>query len=315
MTSEKIKKITNICGIILIVLSFIFGIVKGADKTAYVLLGFSSLIFLFFAIFTSPWRLKKNGKNSSVMEDFISIFKILLLLIFVGLFVIYVNGFEESKFILGILLFLFAGINGLGLIFLNRIAKKLKNQRFRMAEEKDIESILQIYLDGSNALKNDGVDQWQNEYVPSIKDVENHFGKDLYVLEIAGEIVATSCLVEGIDEDYESIEGKWHTKAPYISIHKVATSEKYKKKGYGKLMMNEIYQLAQEKKMDLRIDTHEDNQKMIKFIKSCGYSYCGIVYLDGGKLKRFAYDKSYREEIQKVNKKAETVVERPIKCG
>lgn len=303
MNSEKFKKITDVLGIILIIISIIFGIIKKADITAFVLLGFASLIFLFFSLFTSPWNFGKNGKNSWIMEDFISLFKIILLLIFIGLFVVHVNGFENSKIILALLLFLFVGINGIGLVFLRRIAKKLKSQRFRLATEKDVEKILEIYLDGSNALKEDGVDQWQNEYVPSIKDVKEHLGKDLYVLEIKGEIVATACLIEGIDEDYENIEGMWHTKSPYISIHKFATSNKFKRQGYGRLLMDEIYEYAKNKKMDLRIDTHEDNLKMIKFIKSCGYSYCGIVYLNGGKLKRFAYDRKYREEVENSDKK------------
>lgn len=317
MNSDRIKRFTNFFGVILFVFSLIFGIVKGADKTAYVLLVFSFLIFIFFAIFTSPWKFQKKGQYKSIMEDFISIFKILLFLIFVCLFVIYVNGFEKSKFILGVILFLFLGINALSLVFLRKIAKKLKNQRFRLAQKKDIDSILKIYLDGSNALKKDGVDQWQDEYVPSIKDINEHFEKDLYVLEIDGEVVSTCVLVEGIDEEYENIEGKWHTQAPYISIHKVATSEKHKKKGYGRIMMNEIYEFAQEKKMNLRIDTHEDNLKMIKFIKSCGYSYCGIVFLDGGKLKRFAYDRKYKEETTNIksNQEDELKVERPVRCG
>lgn len=161
---------------------------------------------------------------------------------------------------------------------------------FRMANELDRESILNIYLEGANALKEDGVDQWQGQYVPSFKDVDEHLGVDLYVLEYHKRIVSTACLVEGIDEDYENINGKWNTSLPYISIHKVATSNEYKKQSFGRKMMSYIENLAKRKRMDLRIDTHKDNKKMRNFIISCGYKYTGEVILQG-ELERLAYDK------------------------
>ena len=159
-----------------------------------------------------------------------------------------------------------------------------------MANESDRESILEIYLEGAESLKNDGVDQWQGQYVPSFKDIDEHLGIDLYVLEYHRKIVSTVCLVEGIDEDYENIKGKWNTSIPYISIHKVATSNKYKKQSFAKKMMSYIENFAKRKRMDLRIDTHKDNKKMRNFIISCGYKYAGEVVLQG-ELERLAYDK------------------------
>lgn len=162
--------------------------------------------------------------------------------------------------------------------------------KFRMADEIDRESILEIYLEGSKALKDDGVDQWQGKYVPSFEDIDAHLGVDLYVLEYHKTIVSTACLVEGVDEDYENISGKWNTSIPYLSIHKVATSNRYKKQSFGKKMMCYIDNFAKRKKRDLRIDTHKDNKKMRNFILSCGYEYTGEVVLQG-ELERLGYDK------------------------
>lgn len=161
---------------------------------------------------------------------------------------------------------------------------------FRPANESDRDAVLEIYLDASNSLKKDGVDQWQGKYVPSFKDFDEHLGVDLYVLEYHKTIVSTVCLVEGIDEDYENINGKWNTEIPYLSIHKVATSKRYKKQSFGKKMMIFVENFAKNKKMDLRIDTHRDNNKMRNFILSCGYKYTGEVILQG-ELKRLGYDK------------------------
>lgn len=161
---------------------------------------------------------------------------------------------------------------------------------FKKAVDTDREKVLELYLDGAKALKEDGVDQWQDKYYPSLKDVDEHLLKDLYVLEYKDEIVSTACLVEGIDEDYEKIQGSWNTKSPYISIHKVATKNGYKKQNFAKKLMIFIEMYARKKKFNLRIDTHEDNKKMRNFILKCGYNHCGVVYLHN-ELKRLAYDK------------------------
>lgn len=292
---------TNILGIALIIISLVFGILSNARGISYILLIFGTLIFVYFSLFISPWGDKSNG-YLKFMYKFMDIFKISILIIFLTLYLISVIGYENSKYLLFLLLgeFVFLGI--IGLYFISKISKAEDERIFRIGERRDIDAISQIYSDGANALKEDGVDQWQGVYLPTL-EIDKFIEKDLFVLEIKGEIVATACLIEGIDEDYENIEGMWHTKSPYISIHKFATSNKFKRQGYGRLLMDEIYEYAKNKKMDLRIDTHEDNLKMIKFIKSCGYSYCGIVYLNGGKLKRFAYDRKYREEVENSDKK------------
>lgn len=161
---------------------------------------------------------------------------------------------------------------------------------FRLAKEFEKEDILKIYIDGSNQLKKDSVDQWQGKYYPSMKDILNHLKKDLFVLEYQKNIVATACLQDGIDMDYEKIFGKWNTKKEYISIHKFATKEEYKNQGFAKKIMYFIEIYAKKNNKDLRIDTHEDNKKMKKFIFSCSFNYCGVVYLNG-ELKRVAFDK------------------------
>lgn len=304
--------IVKFLGIISILFSVFLGILNSVSAISYIVLILGIAVFLYFLSFSKTYEKDKN-QQSEIFLKFLNTFGFVTLSIFITLFLSVVYGRGFSRFVIFIVLIQIAFLGILGLIFTKKINKTFGNTILRLAVEKDVESILQMYLDGSNSLKEDGVDQWQGEYVPTIKDVDEHFGIDLYVLDVNGEVVSTACLVEGIDLDYENIEGKWHTKIPYISIHKVATSNKYKKQGYGKIMMQEIEKLARNRKLDLRIDTHEDNKKMIKFIKSCGYSYCGVVILEG-KLKRFAYDKITEEEKVDI-KKEEIKVQMPMKCG
>ncbi|AXU11202.1 GNAT family N-acetyltransferase [Parvimonas micra] len=270
---------------------FLFGLVFKASTRDFVLLVVLVLIEFAFKIgfkyinsisYTISNKFYKNILNMLNIINFEFDF------LFVYLFFDSIFKFN-IKYLVGIIF----GVLVMSIIFFSFfVSLNLKYEilTFRMANELDRESILNIYLEGANALKEDGVDQWQGHYVPSFKDIDEHLGIDLYVLEYHRKIVSTVCLVEGIDEDYENINGKWNTSLPYISIHKVATSNEYKKQSFGRKMMSYIENFAKRKRMDLRIDTHKDNKKMRNFIISCGYKYTGEVILQG-ELERLAYDK------------------------
>lgn len=287
----KNKNITDYVKLILLGIMFLLSFVFKASTGDYILLIVLILIEFAFKIgfkYINSISYTISNKFYKKILKMLNIINFEFDFLFVYLFfdsiikfnIKYLVGIIFSILVMSIILFSF-------FVSLNL---KYEVLTFRMANELDRESILNIYLEGANALKEDGVDQWQGQYVPSFKDVDEHLGVDLYVLEYHKKVVSTACLVEGIDEDYENIDGKWNTSIPYISIHKVATSNKYKKQSFAKKMMSYIENFAKRKKMDLRIDTHKDNKKMRNFILSCGYKYTGEVILQG-ELERLAYDK------------------------
>lgn len=287
----KNKSITDYVKLILLVIMFSLGFVFKASTRDFVLLIVLLLIEYAFKI---GFKYINSISYTISNKFYKNILKMLNIINFefesLFIYIFFDSIFEFNiKYLVGIIF----SILVMSIIFFSFfVSLNLKYEvlTFRMANESDRESILNIYLEGANALKEDGVDQWQGQYVPSFKDVDEHLGVDLYVLEYHKRIVSTACLVEGIDEDYENINGKWNTSLPYISIHKVATSNKYKKQSFAKKMMSYIENLAKRKRMDLRIDTHKDNKKMRNFIISCGYKYTGEVVLQG-ELERLAYDK------------------------
>lgn len=287
----KNKNITDYVKLILLGIMFLLSFVFKASTGDYILLIVLILIEFAFKIGFNYINSISYTISNKFYKNLLKMLNIINLE-FESLFIyIFFNSIFEFniKFFVGIIFcILLVSI----FIFSFFISLNLKYEVliFRMANESDRESILEIYLEGSNTLKEDGVDQWQGKYVPSFKDIDEHLGIDLYVLEYHKRVVSTACLVEGIDEDYENIDGKWNTSIPYISIHKVATSNKYKKQSFAKKMMSYIENFAKRKKMDLRIDTHKDNKKMRNFILSCGYKYTGEVILQG-ELERLAYDK------------------------
>lgn len=287
----KNKSITDYVKLILLVIMFLFGFVFKASTRDYILLVVLMLIEFAFKIGVKYINSISYTISNKFYKNILKMLNIINLEFdFLYGYMFFDSIFEFNiKFFVGIIFcILLVSI----FIFSFFISLNLKYEvlKFRMANESDRESILEIYLEGAEALKTDGVDQWQGQYVPSFKDIDEHLGVDLYVLEYHKRIVSTACLVEGIDEDYENIKGKWNTSIPYISIHKVATSNEYKKQSFGRKMMSYIENFAKRKRMDLRIDTHKDNKKMRNFIISCGYKYAGEVILQG-ELERLAYDK------------------------
>lgn len=287
----KNKSITDYVKLILLVIMFLFGFVFKASTRDFVLLVVLVLIEFAFKIgfkYINSISYTISNKFYKNILKMLNIINFEFDFLFVYLFFDSIIKFN-IKYLVGIIF----SILVMSIIFFSLfVSLNLKYEvlTFRMANESDRESILEIYLEGAEALKTDGVDQWQGQYVPSFKDIDEHLGIDLYVLEYHRKIVSTVCLVEGIDEDYENIKGKWNTSIPYISIHKVATSNEYKKQSFGRKMMSYIENFAKRKRMDLRIDTHKDNKKMRNFIISCGYKYTGEVILQG-ELERLAYDK------------------------
>ena len=287
----KNKSITDNFKLIILLIMFLFGLVFKASTRDFVLLVVLVLIEFAFKIGFNYINSISYTISNKFHKNILKMLNIINLEFdFLYGYMFFDSIFEFNiKFFIGII-FCILVISILVFSFFISLNLKYEVLIFRMANESDRESILEIYLEGSNSLKNDGVDQWQGQYVPSFKDIDEHLGIDLYVLEYHKRVVSTACLVEGIDEDYENIDGKWNTSIPYISIHKVATSNEYKKQSFAKKMMYYVENFAKRKRMDLRIDTHKDNKKMRNFILSCGYKYTGEVVLQG-ELERLGYDK------------------------
>lgn len=162
----------------------------------------------------------------------------------------------------------------------------------RLAKCQDKDSILKFYKDGSLKLKSEGIDQWQGAKIPNLDNFKDLIkNKEIFVLEDDRRSVAT-CVIKKYDYDYDNnMHGSWITDGSFIAIHRVATGSEFRKKGYGKALLELCEDYAKENNIkSLRIDTHKDNKSMQNLIKKLGYNYCGIVYI-GGTDERLAFEK------------------------
>lgn len=150
----------------------------------------------------------------------------------------------------------------------------------------DIPVLLAIFYYARQQMIWDGnPDQWDDNY-PSREQLEEDIRCGVsYVLEHDRGVVATFVFIQGDDPTYDIIEGgQWLNDQPYGTIHRIASSGKIKG------VFGYVLDWCTGHCNNLRIDTHQDNKRMIHLIEKADFSRCGIIYTRGGS-PRIAYQK------------------------
>lgn len=163
---------------------------------------------------------------------------------------------------------------------------------FRKTTTEDINKVIKIINQAKVYFKEMKIDQWQDGYPNEEvikKDITNNSS---YVLEKDGDIVATAMFSIERDINYDNIyDGKWLTKNEYAVIHRIAVNNDFKGLKLGAEIVNNAVKICKENNIgSIRIDTHENNISMQKFLKNNGFKYCGVIYLED-KSPRIAFEK------------------------
>ncbi len=167
--------------------------------------------------------------------------------------------------------------------------------KIRRTEEQDMTAVLAVYEDAKQYFAENGIPQWQKG-TPNAETLQADMQRGYsYVLEDAGEVIGTACIIEENDSDYLQItDGEWLNDEPYVVIHRIAVRSSRKGKG----MAEKLLAYARER-MDargwrnIRIDTHEKNRSMRRFLAKNGFVQCGSVIVGRWREPRIAYQKSY----------------------
>lgn len=163
---------------------------------------------------------------------------------------------------------------------------------FRKSTKQDINRIMDIIKQVQAYFKEQGIDQWQNNYPNTeviSKDVDS---ENSYVLLKDNNIVATTVISFDGEETYNSIyEGNWISNDKYAVIHRVAVDNTYKGLGLSHEIIKYAEKLCLNKGVhSIKVDTHIENIPMKQSLKKSGFEYCGIIYLEDGS-KRIAFEK------------------------
>ena len=176
---------------------------------------------------------------------------------------------------------------------LNRQLKGIrKNLRFRKGTEADISCIMELVADAQNWLRKQNVDQWQDGYPTRELILSDILGRENYIVELNGVVIATAVISFACEPTYSEIKGKgWKNDNSYAVVHRIAVSDKCRRKGIAKEILYFTEELCAERGVtDIRIDTHYDNTAMRTLLRKMGYAHCGCITLASG-ASREAYQK------------------------
>lgn len=160
----------------------------------------------------------------------------------------------------------------------------------RQANNNDIESILEIVHDAQLALRDLGIDQWQDGY-PGREVIESDIAKHVGWVYIHDDaVVGYAAIIFDGEEAYNQIDIKeWNTTNDYVAIHRICVGGKYRRHGLATNFMAHAANMARNRNINgFRIDTHRGNTRMLSLLERLGFDYVGIVRYDSG--ERMAFD-------------------------
>ena len=139
----------------------------------------------------------------------------------------------------------------------------------------DIDALLAIFAHARQQMAAEGnPTQWGDGY-PSCNQLQEDIQRGVsYVMEQGGEVCATFVFILGEDPTYQIIEdGTWLDNIhPYGTIHRIASN------GQQRGVFCSVLDWCTAHCSNIRIDTHQHNQRMIHLIEKAGFSRCGIIY-------------------------------------
>lgn len=166
--------------------------------------------------------------------------------------------------------------------------------KLRKSVNEDVNNIMQIINEAKEALKEQGIDQWQNGY-PNADVIRNDIlNNNSYVFIKNNEIVATSAVSFDGEKTYDKIyDGNWISNDEFAVIHRIAITSKHKGTGIASEIIKMIEDICLDKDVhSIKVDTHEFNVPMQKLLKKNDFKYCGVIYLED-KSKRVAFEKIF----------------------
>ena len=157
------------------------------------------------------------------------------------------------------------------------------------ATDADLPRVMALIDEGRDALKEDGVDQWQG-VDPTKENLSAAIDAGTCTFFKEDGIVGMAVLREDEEPTYGRICGQWLTEGNYLTVHQFVVSKERKGEGMGRRIMDRILAEARMRGFDsVRVDTHADNFRMKCLIENTGFTYCGVITVSDG-TERVAYE-------------------------
>lgn len=160
--------------------------------------------------------------------------------------------------------------------------------KIRKTTMEDLSAVMELYEKAREFMTENGnSEQWGHNHPPKeliIQDIERGVS---YLCEEAGKIAAVFYFAVETEPTYQQIyHGDWLNDKPYGVVHRIAAPLGIK--GAAGYCLEWCFL---ESGGNVRIDTHQDNLPMQRLLEKCGYTCCGIIFLEDG-AERVAYQKT-----------------------
>lgn len=145
----------------------------------------------------------------------------------------------------------------------------------RLTTYADIDALMAIFAYARAQMASDGnPTQWGDGY-PSHEQLMSDIRRGVsYVIEKNGQPCATFVFIIGEEPTYAYIEdGEWlNDTLPYGTIHRIASN------GLHRGIFHFVLHWCSAQCPNIRIDTHQDNKRMIHLIEQANFTHCGTIY-------------------------------------
>ena len=149
----------------------------------------------------------------------------------------------------------------------------------------DLPAVMEIYARARDYMREtNNPDQWKDNHPPEELIIQDIQANASYCCVDGDKILAVFYFNIEDDSIYAKIQGKWQNDNPYGVVHRIARAPGAK--GAAVFCLN--WSFGQHP--NIRIDTHKDNEPMLKLLDKLGFVYCGIIWIANGE-ERMAFHK------------------------
>ena len=168
----------------------------------------------------------------------------------------------------------------------------------RKATPEDITQIMSIIRSAQEALRELGIDQWQDGY-PTSESIQEDIDLSVgYVACTEGKIIGYAAIVLTGEPAYLQIENEWLYSKDYVVVHRLCVDREYHRSGIALKLMKHAADIARTAQHNaFRIDTHRGNIRMLAMLTKLGFREAGTILYDSGERVAYELDLTLSDKI------------------
>ncbi|MCY6354811.1 GNAT family N-acetyltransferase [Clostridium sp. ZS2-4] len=164
--------------------------------------------------------------------------------------------------------------------------------KIRKAELEDLNIIIEIFRNATNAMEDNNIHQWDEIYPTNTILEQDILKKQMYVGIKDDNIVSVVVVNNEFDDQYKNGNWEYHNER-FVVLHRVCVNPIYQNQKIGKNTMVMIEDLLQKEEIQsIRLDAFSLNPYALKMYETLGYQKVGetnwrkgLFYLFEKKLK------------------------------